>query len=227
MFVEKLMLAPSTAFATPYYVISARKPGPVFMIVSGIHGNEPASIRAAQTLAGKFQRRELLLSRGKLIIVPLVNQRAYRQKIRGVPDLNRTFPRASGYRATHPLSAALFRLAQKHRPSWYLDLHEANGLSQTNPKRVGQTLIVSPSSRAATTARQIVNRMNRSVGVPSYYFNIKQRERSGTSRMAVQKLLGARAVTVETCWSLNFALRVRYQQEIVRHFLRMSGNMGR
>lgn len=217
MTATKHILAPDTSYATPYYVINSHRPGPVFMVVSGIHGNEPASIRAAQTLAGKFRRGELLLARGRLILVPLVNQRAFRRKSRGVPDLNRSFPHFSSSRASHPLSAALFRLARQHRPSWYLDLHEANGLSQLNRKRVGQTLLVSKGTRAAAAARQIVNAMNRNVGVAAYRFNIKHRERSGTSRMAVQ-LLGARAVTVETCWSLDFALRVKYQQQIVSLF---------
>lgn len=225
MSVRQHTLAPNTAFATPYYVINSHKSGPVFMIVSGIHGNEPASIAAAQALAGKFERSELTLGRGRLIIVPLVNQRAYRRKSRGVPDLNRTFPHAASSRAGHPLSDALFALAKRHRPVWYLDLHEANGLSQHNPRRVGQTLMVSHGTRAASAARRIISTMNRSVGVPSYRFNIKHRERAGTSRMAVQQLLGARAVTVETCWSLNFALRVKYQQRIVRHFLRAAGMM--
>ncbi|WP_342561135.1 succinylglutamate desuccinylase/aspartoacylase family protein [Paenibacillus sp. FSL R7-0345] len=225
MSVKQHTLAPNTPFATPYYVISSIKPGPVFMIVSGIHGNEPASISAAQALARKFQHRELLLSRGKLIIVPLVNQRAYRRKSRGVPDLNRTFPHAASSRAGHPLSGALFALAKRHRPSWYLDLHEANGLSQHNPRRVGQTLMVSHGTRAAITAQRIVRTMNRSISVPSYRFNMKHRERAGTSRMAVQQLLGARAVTVETCWSLDFTVRVKYQQKIVRHFLKAAGMM--
>jgi predicted deacylase len=195
------------------------------MIVSGIHGNEPASSRAAQGIAGRFIRGEMVLRKGKLIIVPLVNKLARRKGIRGIPDLNRTFPGRTGASSRHPLSAALIQLALRYRPSWYLDLHEANGLSQRNPKRVGQSLIISPASRAAGAA-QIVKRMNRSIPTTAYHFNIRRRERAGTSRMAVQHLLGARAVTVETCWSLDFSLRVRYQSEMVCHFLRAAGVAG-
>ncbi|MBW4080564.1 succinylglutamate desuccinylase/aspartoacylase family protein [Paenibacillus sp. S150] len=226
MIVEKSMLAPGTSFATAYYVISSREPGPVFMIVSGIHGNEPASIRAAKELAGKFAREELFLRRGRLIILPLANQKAYRKRRRGVPDLNRTFPRSAGSRAGHPLAASVFALAQRYKPNWYLDLHEANGLSQINRRRVGQTLIISQGSRAGSLAKRIVKRMNQSILLPSHHFNIHLRERSGTSRMAAERILGARAVTVETCWSLSFAVRVRYQQDIVRHFLRSAGLIG-
>ncbi|WP_438496976.1 succinylglutamate desuccinylase/aspartoacylase family protein [Paenibacillus sp. IHBB 3054] len=226
MFVEKSMLAPGTSYATPYYVVIGPRPGPVFMVVSGIHGNEPASIRAAQNLAGMFTRRELILLKGRLIIVPLVNKKAYRKKIRGKPDLNRTFPYRGKSKASHSLAGALFQLAQHHSPSWYLDLHEANGLSQKNPKRVGQTLIISPGSRTARVAKQIVKRMNRSITQSSYHFNIRRRERNGTSRKAVQEILGTKAVTVETCWSLDFSLRVQYQLDIVCHFLRTTGFIG-
>lgn len=41
--------------------------------------------------------------------------------------------------------------------------------------------------------------------------------------MAFQRLLGARAVTVETCWSLDYAFRVRMQSEIVYHFYDLRG----
>ncbi|MNO12305.1 Succinylglutamate desuccinylase / Aspartoacylase family protein [compost metagenome] len=223
MIVEKSMLAPGTSFATAYYEISSQLPGPVFMIVSGIHGNEPASIRAAKELAGRFTRRELFLRQGRLIIIPLVNQKAYRTRIRGVPDLNRKFPTRTGTRAKHPLAAAVFELARRYQPDWYLDLHEANGLSQTNRRRVGQTLMISRSSKAASLAKQIARRMNQSIPVHAHHFNIHFRERSGTSRMAAERILGAKAVTVETCWSLSFPARMRYQKEIVYHFLRSAG----
>ncbi|UQZ37019.1 deacylase [Paenibacillus sp. PK3_47] len=226
MYVEKSTLAGGTLYAVPYYVVSGLQSGPVFMIVSGIHGNERASIRAAKNLAELFIRGEMMLLRGRLVIVPLVNKKAYRKKSRGKPDLNRTFPHAGSVRASHPLSAALYRLAKQHSPSWYLDLHEANGLSARNPRRVGQTLIISKGSRASSTARQIVKRMNQSISNPSYHFNIRRRERTGTSRMAAERMLGAKAVTVETCWSLDFQLRVRYQSEIVHHFLRAAGLIG-
>lgn len=226
MFVEKSTLAQGTSYAVPYYIVSGIQPGPVFMIVSGMHGNEPASIRAAKNLAEMFIRGEMFLIRGRLIIVPLVNKKAHRKKTRGKPDLNRTFPHSRSSRASHPLSASLFKLAKQHRPSWYLDLHEANGLSAKNPRRVGQTLMISKGSRASSAAKQIVKRMNQSISVPAYHFNIHRRERAGTSRMAAERLLGAKAVTVETCWSLDFKLRVRYQTEMVRHFLRTAGLIG-
>lgn len=225
MYVKKYTLAPSTSYATPYYVVRGELSGPVVMVVSGIHGNETGSIRAAETLVNRFIQNRLYIQRGTLVIVPLVNQKAYRKRRRGVPDLNRTFPRSKVSSATHPLSAALFQLIQRYRPSWYLDLHEANGLSQRNPKRLGQTLIIHSGSRGISTVRRIIKCINRSIPTSVYHFNIRLRERPGSSRAAAARIVGVRAVTVETCWSLEHSARVSYQIDIVCRFLSSAGIM--
>jgi predicted deacylase len=193
------------------------------MVVSGIHGKETASIGAAERLVDLLKQQKLSISRGKLIIVPIVNQEAYRKRIRGVPDLNRTFPRKEKQAATQPLAAAVFELAQKHQPAWYLDLHEANGLSQKDAKMLGQTLITNTGNPAVPAVRRIIKRMNQSIGVKDRHFNIRLHELSGSSRTAAARILGAGSVTVETCWSLPKNVRVNYQMDIVQHFLREAG----
>lgn len=223
LIVERQTLASSTSHATPYYVFRGNNSGPVFMIVSGIHGNETGSIRAAQTIVNRLRKGELYIDRGTLVIVPLVNQKAYLKRIRGVPDLNRTFPRFRNESASHPLSVALLQLLRRHRPAWYLDLHEANGLSQLNPKRIGQTIIIHPGGREIAIVSSIIKGINHTITNKAYHFNIRLRERPGSSRAAVTRILGARAFTIETCWSLNLGLRIHYQIDIVRQFLRIAG----
>ena len=56
-------------------------PGPVMMITSGVHGNETASMAAAQKLADDCVAGRRVLHRGTLIIVPRVNQQAYAKKL--------------------------------------------------------------------------------------------------------------------------------------------------
>lgn len=225
MFVKKHVLASGTSFAAPYYVIKGKLPGPVFMVVSGIHGNETGSIRAAQELVNHLNQGRLFIDCGTLIIIPKINKEAYRKRIRGVPDLNRAFPRKRNTHAHHPLAAALFQLAQRYQPLWYLDLHEANGLSQRNPKRLGQTLIVNSKSRGLGTVKEVIKSMNRSISVQSHRFNIRIRELPGSSRTAAARILRAKAVTVETCWSLERSIRIKYQMDIVCLFLKTAGLM--
>ncbi|AZK49031.1 succinylglutamate desuccinylase/aspartoacylase family protein [Paenibacillus lentus] len=219
MLVQQYTLSPNTPYSTLYYMARSARPGPAVMIVAGIHGNETASIQAANKLVRMIGKDQLLIHKGSLMIVPIVNKKAYRQRIRGVPDLNRTFPRKAGQAAKHPLSAALFEAAKRYRPSWYLDLHEANGLSQRNAKVLGQTLITNPGSPAVPAARKVIKTINRSIANHSHYFNLRLHELPGSSRTAAARILGARAVTIETGWSLPFSTRVQYQIDIVRRFL--------
>ncbi|MEI0736523.1 succinylglutamate desuccinylase/aspartoacylase family protein [Paenibacillus sp. JTLBN-2024] len=93
MTVQNHTLAAGTSHAAPYYIVPGGRSGPVMMIVAGIHGNETASIHSARQLVEQLRNRRLRIARGKLIIVPVANPQAYRKRIRGVPDLNRTFPR--------------------------------------------------------------------------------------------------------------------------------------
>ncbi|MCZ8515990.1 succinylglutamate desuccinylase/aspartoacylase family protein [Paenibacillus filicis] len=204
---------------TPYYIANGSSPGSTLMITSGVHGNERASVNAAKKLLGLLQEGEMFIQAGKLILVPIVNQEAYRLRIRGIPDLNRTFPRRPSQGACHPLSAAMFGLMQRHRPSWFIDLHEANGLSQFNRHVLGQTLVTQPDRQSAVTARRIVRSVNRSIPQSSNRFNVRLHHLRGSGRTAAYRFINARAITVETCWSLPFSERVHYQLQIVRQLL--------
>lgn len=48
MLVTKHVLLASTVHATPYFIVRGMMPGPVMFITSGVHGNETASMAAAQ-----------------------------------------------------------------------------------------------------------------------------------------------------------------------------------
>lgn len=223
MLVTRHVLAAPSPYATPYYIVRGTNPGPVMMITSGVHGNETASMAAAQKLADDCASGRRVIHRGTLIIVPRVNQQAYAKKIRGKPDLNRTFPRRKSGKSKHPLAAAMFKLAREHQPDWWLDLHEANGLSQLSPRVLGQTLITNPGSSSVPICRRVIERMNRSIPVGKHHFNLKRHELPGSARTAASRLLHAKSITVETCWSLKRAVRIKYQTEIVHHFLREAG----
>lgn len=223
MKIRKHWLAPGSIDATPYYEFISGNHGPSIMIIAGIHGNETASVAAARQLAADLKRGGLALRKGKLIIVPLVNRKAYRKKIRGKPDLNRQFPRNFGKKGRNRLARSLFELAAKSAPGWFLDLHEANGLSQLSRKVLGQTLITNPGSPAIPVLRRRIKGMNAGIKNRSHYFNLRLHELPGSSRTAAARLIGSKAVTVETCWSLPRATRIRYQKQLVRGILQESG----
>lgn len=224
MKITKHQLAKATRFETPYYMIKGSSNGNTVMVTAGVHGNESASIIGAKKLVSHLQKNSLRINCGRLIIVPIVNQKAYKCHIRGIPDLNRTFPRNQHDKtASHPLSAAIFNLAKQFQPTWYIDLHEARGLSKLNPRVLGQTLITNPQSKAIPAVKRVIGHMNRSIVQESKHFTIRLQKLPGSARTAANNLLNARAITVETSCVLPKAVRANLQMRIVRHFLKEAG----
>ncbi|MFB9751908.1 succinylglutamate desuccinylase/aspartoacylase family protein [Paenibacillus hodogayensis] len=220
MEIKKHLLAKSTRFKTPFYVINSSSRGQTVMITAGVHGKEIASILAANKLIGMLKNNRLQIENGTLIIVPIVNRLAYKRRIRGIPDLNRTFPRKRKDKARHPLSAALFQLAKQSQPSWYVDLHEANGMSKINPKVLGQTLIANPNSAAIPAIKRIAAHLNHSIAKKSRQFTVRLRNLPvGSGRHAAHHILKAKAITAETCWSLKMSTRVNFQMKILESIL--------
>lgn len=223
MRITKHSLAGNTPYSTPYYVVESKRPGPVVMITAGVHGNEVGSILAAKKLIEQLQNHEVSIRSGTLVLVPVVNQQAYRKRIRGKPDLNRTFPTKAGGTAAHPLSQALLRLAKRYKPSWVLDLHEANGYSNVNKRVLGQSLLTHKQSQAMRAVQQVKRHLNRSIKGRTRKFTIIKRHKQGSFRTAAAKLLRCRAVTVETSWEMPLSTRIQYQRRIVACFMEKAG----
>ncbi|MFP6899383.1 MAG: succinylglutamate desuccinylase/aspartoacylase family protein, partial [Opitutales bacterium] len=137
------LLRQGTPQETAWHVIDSGKPGPVVMIVGGIHGNEPAGARAAE------QIRHWPIARGKLVVVPKANWTGLQAGIRFVPnsprelrDLNRNFPKTGeGNEVRGSLAAEIWALAKQSKPDWLLDLHEGSDFHQINEKSVGSSII--------------------------------------------------------------------------------------
>ncbi|WP_336785852.1 succinylglutamate desuccinylase/aspartoacylase domain-containing protein [Paenibacillus sp. MMO-177] len=227
MQITKQLLAKSSEHETPYYIVNGVSQGSTVMVTAGIHGTERAGFLSAKKLVELLQRDIIHVHSGRLIIIPIVNQVAVRKKIRGVPDLNRTFPKHNFKSASHPLSRAVFELAREQQPVWYVDLHEANGLSGIHPRSLGQTLIVNPRSKAIPAAKRMIRRLNTSIEKASIRFSLLQRELPGSGRSAAYHLLHSNAITVETGIGLPLKLRISYQMNILRSILREAGLLKR
>lgn len=184
-------------------IVRSPKPGPTVVITAGIHGTEIAGVIAAKTL------KAVRIRRGTVVIYPLVNPMAHLKRIRGNPDLNRTFPRHPRDMGKHPLSRTLFKDISAQHPAWCIDLHEADGLFKLNPKRLGQTVILYPNHRTANIASRVVQRINQQIPNPKHRFTVLQNVLPGSLRVATGKILQCHAVTVETCIQLPLKQRVK------------------
>lgn len=208
------ILAEKTGMSTPCYTLRGQEKGPTYLITAGVHGNEFASILAAQRLLQLEPRR------GTIWLVPIANMEAYRKRTRGKPDLNRSFPYRREEPPRHRMAQELTWLARQVHPERVIDLHEAYGFSQLSPKYLGQSLITNPGSSVVPLVSRIIHEMNRHVDIDKHRFNIRLHELPGSLRTAMNRVMGADTVTVETSVHLPLELRVQYQLQIVKKFLR-------
>ena len=125
-------MAEGTRFATPYYVIAAKEPGPKVMIVGGVHGDETAGSKAAEAILEWTPRC------GTLVVLPRANVPALKAKRRTIPDepaatanLNRNFPRAGKDEPPRGTPATeIWQLVKQIKPDWLVDLHEGGDFNR-------------------------------------------------------------------------------------------------
>ena len=91
------------------HVLEGSRSGPTALVQAGIHGDEIAGVHALSELLEEGIRPES----GRLLVVPVMNPRAYRARQRAAPgglDMNRCFP---GDAASDALEQRLEQLEKK------------------------------------------------------------------------------------------------------------------
>jgi predicted deacylase len=113
---EVVPLADGRVLTIPVQVFAGSGPRPLFVVVAGIHGDEPEGVLALLDLAREVVPEQL---KGRLVIVPVANPPAFAAGHRLSPldhaDLNRSFPGNSeggpSLRLAHRLMETLVRPA--------------------------------------------------------------------------------------------------------------------
>jgi predicted deacylase len=99
-------LPSGTVIDVPVHIIRAQKPGPVLLLMAGMHGDEVNGIETIRRLL----RRELLQpTRGSIVAIPILNIYGFLNFSREVPDgkdVNRSFP-------GHPRGSLASRVAHR------------------------------------------------------------------------------------------------------------------
>nr|WP_298412830.1 succinylglutamate desuccinylase/aspartoacylase family protein [uncultured Halomonas sp.] len=114
----------------PVEVVHGRRPGPVLLVCSAIHGDEINGVEIVRRLLRSSALRRL---RGTLIAVPVVNVFGFVQHTRYLPDrrdLNRCFPGAEAGSLGSRV-AALFREQIVDLATHIIDLH-TGAIHRTN-----------------------------------------------------------------------------------------------
>lgn len=217
---KTVTVAAGTKYATPLYVIDSGKPGPVVMIVGGVHGNEPAGYMAA----AKFKNTSI--KNGKLLVLPQANKRAVANNTRsmGGADLNRAFPRSKNDSADNSLSKAIFKVVKDYDVDWLMDMHEGtnyNRLSSTSS--VGQSVIYYPDAQTRKVAVKIVNSLNSNIKTSYKKYSLLRYPAKGSLARASAVVCGSNTFIVETCWKDPLSTRINNQVKAANILLKNVG----
>lgn len=205
---SKVTLNPDTKYATPMYIIDSGKPGPVVLIVGGVHGNEPAGYKAATLM------KDTKIGRGKLLVIPNANIIADTRGTRlisGEKDLNRAFPTSKYTTPSYKPARAIYQVIKDYKVDWLMDMHEGYGYSKQGSDSVGQSLIYYPNSETSSMAGKILKTVNATVSISSHKFVALRYPITGSLARSSAQFLGTNSFIFETCTRDKLTTRINYQ----------------
>ena len=124
-----------TLIDLPIFIRSSKNDGPVVLISGGVHGDEINGVVTAKKLLEEFDKG-LVLEKGTVIIIPLVNIYGFLSNSRTFPDgrdLNRSFP---GSKKGSLASRIAFILSEEIIPQidFGIDFHTGGRMLSNHPQ---------------------------------------------------------------------------------------------
>lgn len=215
--VTQLTLAEGSKYAAELYIIDSGVPGPVVMIVGGVHGNEPAGFTAARKYI------DCNITRGTLLVLPKANKPAAQLDVRAIAsdfDLNRSFPRSSVDQPDNALARAIWNVVKTYDVGWLMDMHEGyDYFNNKSTSSVGQSLIYYPDSSIRPIASRIVKKLNSGISGSYRDFHLGKYPIEGSLARSTAEYLGVHSFIFETCDNPSLSTRVKYQRKAANMFL--------
>lgn len=212
-------LLPGSPDQTTLYIVESEKEGPAVLVIGGIHGNEPAGVLAAESIA------TWAVDRGSLLVIPRANIRAVSAQTRCAPgggDLNRSFPGTPRGDSSQRLAGAIYSVMEEFRPRWVIDLHEAREFELLASGALGQTIIYPRSSSSLDIVTQVIETVNSMDRLSEHPFILRRGAvEGGTISSAVS--LGLDGFMVETCCRQPLADRKDQHLKAVFSLLQLIG----
>jgi len=163
---ERLLLE-GTAYETPLTITHSGEPGPVLIVLGGVHGNEPGGRLAAEEVAAWSPVA------GSLAVIPRANAVAIERWERtsdDLGDLNRLYPgNPESDLPMERLAAQIVALGKELRATVLLDLHESwifyAERQQDGPAFIGQTVTSGVGPMAPQLGHAVIARVNSGIAV--------------------------------------------------------------
>jgi hypothetical protein len=207
----------------PLYTFDAGDDGPTVIVQAGIHGDEIAGVHALQEML----EGGVALTRGRLLVIPIMNPPAYRARERAAPgglDLNRCFPGDGGSpERERRLARQFMDLMLAERPALLVTLHESR--KRYDPAvtpSFGQTIVYGVEPRPPIVDR-LVAALNDTLlsqeerWAPLYY------PVSTSSTEVIVDAVGCVGLCIETWSGFPERRRIDMQREVVGFLLRDIG----
>jgi uncharacterized protein len=161
-----------------YYIYSgdntSNTSGPVIAIIGGTHGNEPIGSIIIRDLIKKLNNKDIVLNRGKLILIPDVNYCALKLGIRYIPvigDLNRKYPKniKNNY-SSCPITHKIINLIKD--ADFILDFHEGWGFHKINNMSMGSSITPTDTQLSNDLSELMYDNLNNDINEYNKKFTI-------------------------------------------------------
>jgi len=212
------------------YTIEGKEPGPIVLIVGGIHGDEVSTIEAAD------EYTKAKIEKGTLIVVPRANRPAIDKNVRLVnKDMNRVFfDQGAEDLYEYKIAAKIKELVEK--ADLVLNLHEGKGFYSRTKNGMGQSVVADSDKILGLkmTAITAIKVMNKNIKQKKYYFKFnnqntasaktKHPEQKGSLTYYSVYAAGKPAFGIEVSSDIKDSeYRVKLAMEAVDAFLKSVG----
>lgn len=203
----------------PVYTFEGPEAGVTAIIQAGIHGDEVAGAHALC----EWLEEGVTIERGRLLIIPVLNPPAYRNRTRTAPDgldLNRCFPGdpKSEHREQR-LAHQLMQLVLKEQPAVIATLHESTKRFHPEvPVSFGQTVVYGVEPKPAVVDH-IVSYMNETLKHPYELWAPHYYPVDTSSTEVIVEATGAVGLCIETWLGFDERRRIAMQRQVVQTLL--------
>ncbi len=147
-------------------------PGPRFLAIATIHGNEPAGSWALESIVRDFKSQKLKLKKGSLVVVPCLNPCGRILRTRYQPhellkmnfeiaDGNRTYPKRLEESANSDVTKEVIQLVNKSDAVF--DGHEAYSYVRLNTASMGNGIFAGTTLLSMKIAKNIEEVLNKKI----------------------------------------------------------------
>jgi len=147
---------------------------PNILIIGTTHGNEPVGYYAITKLMNLLNNKEILLLKGKLTLIPVVNYCGFKNNTRNIflfNDINRQYHG----KTSSIINKTIMKTCNDN--DFILDFHEGWGFHKIDKSSIGSTITPNNTEISYKIAHDMRNNINRSITSSNKKFIIRTNDK--------------------------------------------------